>query len=270
MKTAIIIAGATRQTHLTYRFWDKLPQGDLYYSTWNIGQQTYDNTLYKVNNEIKNLANKINFKEVIVSDYQTEFLDRKLNPFMRPFILLRKVHDKIKDQGYERVIYFRPDIKLFYTDEYNVETDFTVNDNTIKLLGDHWPEAFWDKENRTMNDLFFVFNWPVFELFLNNAEFICGKEIHNSLFEFLEMHRIKVEPMQTMRCAILRNNIDESNIHLGQDEITKLFLDKFYGNETASKYSWFWECKFSPKEEINTEYLEYSRNNGGILKLRKQ
>jgi hypothetical protein len=270
MKTAIIIAGATRQTHLTYRFWDQLPQGDLYYSTWDVSQQTYDNTLYSIDRELKKLTSQINFKEVIVSNYQTEYLDRHLHPFMRPFYLLRKVHEQIKNQGYQRVIYFRPDIKLFYTEDYNPKTDFEVSHNSIKILGDHWPEAFWVPETRVMNDLFFVFPWNIFELFLNNAEFICRKEIHNSLFEFFDLWRIKVEPLYTMRCVILRNNVDESNINLGQDELTKLFLDVFVEKDHLSKFSFAGQCSFSNKKEIDTEYLEYSRNNGGILKLRKQ
>lgn len=228
MKTAIIIAGATRQTHLTYKFWDRLPQGDLYYSTWNKYSWTYNSLeLLDATDKIKQLSEKVNFKTIYISDYETEYLSIAINPFYRPFILLEKVYNSIKNQGYERVIYFRPDIKLFYLDNYNADTDFDVNDKLVKVLGDYTPDAFWIPELRKMNDLFFVFSWKNFELFLNNRDFICARDIHDTLFEFFESWKICVEPMETMRSVILRNNIDESNVHLGQIELQLLFLEVF-------------------------------------------
>ena len=228
MKTAIIIAGATRQTHLTYKYWDKLPQGDLYYSTWSKYSWTYNSLeLLDATDKIKQLSEKVNFKTIYISDYETEYLGVAINPFYRPFILLEKVYNSIKNQGYERVIYFRPDIKLFYLDNYNADTDFDVNDKLVKVLGDYTPDAFWIPALRKMNDLFFVFSWKNFELFINNRDFICSRDIHDTLFEFFESWRICVKPIETMRSVILRYNIDESNVHLGQIELQMLFLEVF-------------------------------------------
>lgn len=270
MKTAIIIAGATRQINLTHRFWDKLPTGDLYYCTWDVIQQTYEKTLHTLTNEVEQIQNKIQFKDVIIVNYQKEYLDAKLHPFFRPFQLLEKVYNKIKDQGYERVIYFRPDIKLFYLDDYNSETDFDLDYNIVKILGDYWPETFWDSSIRKMNDLFFVFGWKNFELFLNNKDFICSRDVHSTLFEFFESHKIKIEPLTTMRCVILRNNIDESNIDLDQTELTKLFLDVFKEKDKQGKFSFPEEIEFIDQRDIDYEYLKFSRNSGGILKLRNK
>lgn len=277
MKTAIIIAGATRQVNLSYKFWDKLPQGDLYYSTWDLSQSPYSTKLFEVNEDIKNLTSKVEFKEVIVSDYKTECLQTKMHPYMRPFHLLRKVHEKIKNQGYQRVIYFRPDIKLFYLDDYNPELDFAVTDNSIRLLGDHHdPREFYNVENGTMNDLFFVFPWNIFELFLNNAEFISNKEIHRSLYDFFKTYRIKVTPVYNMRCVVLRNNINEDNINLGIFELTDLFLNEYHKTKHLRKFFTAEEMTLESKtetitsKEVNTEYLKFSQNNGGILKLRNK
>ena len=226
MKTAIIIAGATRQTHLTYKYWDRLPQADFYYSTWNKYTWTYDHLeLLDAADNIKQLSEKVKFKTIFVSDYEKEFLAAGKNPFNRPFILLEKVYNSIKNQGYERVIYFRPDIKLFYLDNYNADTDFNVNDKLTKVLGDYTPDAFWIPALRKMNDLFFVFSWKNFELFLNNRDFICARDIHDTLFEFFESWKIGVEPIETMRSVILRNNIDESNVHLEHVKLQMLFLE---------------------------------------------
>jgi hypothetical protein len=226
--------------------------------------------LYKLSNEIKKIEQGIQFKDILISDYQKEYLEANYHPFKRPFHLLRKVHEKIKNQGYQRVIYFRPDIKLYYLDNYNADTEFQVTENSIKVLGDHEPEHFWVPENRTMNDLFFVFPWNIFELFLNNAEYICNREIHNSLFEFFEEYKIKVNPIQNMRCVILRNNINESNINLGYQELTNLFLEVMREKDREGKFSFPSQCEISNKTKANLDFIEQSRNNGGILRLRNK
>lgn len=271
MKTAIIIAGGTRQVNLAHKFWDKLPTGDLFYSTWDLSNTAHSNILYSAESEIKDLTSKVNFKAVFVSDYKNEYLNSKMTSFQRPFYLLNKVRQHIKDQGYQRVIYFRPDLKLFYLDNYNPETEFDVDDKSIKLLGlHHNPEEFIDETNRTINDTFFVFSWSVFELLLDSAKYICDREIHNSLFEFFKYHGIKINPITNMRCVILRENINESNINLGIYELTELFMTVF--NETLGMRKSFPrnEYIFQDKKLIDFEYLERSRNNGGILKLRNK
>lgn len=277
MKTAIIIAGATRQVNLTHRFWDKLPQGDLYYSSWDLSQYPYYTKLFDVRDNIKQITDKVNFKEIFISSYTEECLQTKMRLFLRPFYLLRKVYEKIKDQGYERVIYFRPDIKLFYLDNYNAELDFKIGPNMIKILGDHHePEIFCNHENKVMNDLFFVFPWHLFELFINNAEFICGKEIHTSLYEFFKLWQIPVYPIVNMRCVILRDNINETNIDLDQFKLTELFLEEFIRTKNSRKYFTAAELilesksETTVKKEIDFEYLKNSQENNGILKLREK
>ena len=100
-------------------------------------------------------------------------------------ILLEKIYKEIKDAGYERISYFRPDLILYSLNEFS-NNDFIVDDNTLKILDCYEPDAWIRHLNRKMQDSFFVLTWKNFELLIHSREELCKYDIHSSLYDFIE------------------------------------------------------------------------------------
>jgi hypothetical protein len=190
MKTAIIVAGVCRYSELTYKSWNSFPEADWYLSTWDISQTPYSPEATSSDNEIATIKHL--FHSILISNYQTEYLDLGVNSLHRPFILLENVLNKIKDQGYERIIYFRPDLMLYRLSSYS-PNDFVVDDDTVKILDCHYPGFWFSHYLKKMQDSFLVFSYKNFELFVNSKDKLCKQpNIHTALYKFMIEHKINV------------------------------------------------------------------------------
>lgn len=266
MKTAVIVAGVCRYTDISSKSWNILPEADWYLSTWNISQQPYSKKATSSTKEISNIRHL--FKDIIVSDYQTEYLDQQVSAFERPFILLEKAFDIIKDKGYTRIIYFRPDLMLYTVDNFSVN-DFEIDDTCVKLLDIHAPEHTIRHNDKSASDLFFVFSWNTFVKFLNSKKGIVSHfDIHQTVYKFFIDNNIEMLSLYNMRSMILRNNVYESLDDLSWEHLSKLFHDIFIkcGDGKASKFP----NEIELTSTIDYSLIEKSKEAGGILKLRNK
>jgi hypothetical protein len=265
LKTAIIVAGVCRFTDLTHKSWNIFPEADWYLSTWDISQRPYSPIATSSKKEISTIKHL--FDEILISNYQTEYLDTKFQAYDRPFILLEKIFDKIKDKNYNRVIYFRPDLML-YTLENFLQQELEVDDNTIKILDCHGPD-FWIMHNsRTMQDSFLVFSWKKFELFINSRRELCKYSIHKTLYNFIEKHQINVIPLYNMKSVIIRENAYKYKNDLTWENLTLAFGEIYTKNDYIGKFPK--RIELTIEREPDYEKIRMSQATGGILKLRNK
>lgn len=229
MKTAIIVAGVCRFTDMTHPSWHILPEADWYLSTWDISQKPYSPSATSSVHEVARIKHL--FRTILISNYQNEYLNTIFHPYDRPFILLEKIYKEIKDAGYERIIYFRPDLILYSLNEFS-NNDFIVDDNTLKILDCYEPD-FWIRHlNRKMQDSFFVLTWKNFELLIHSREELCKYDIHSSLYDFIEKHQIEAIPLYNMRSVIIRTNSED----LSWENLTRIFQESFIKNDHLKKF----------------------------------
>ena len=243
-----------------------LPDADWYLSTWDITQQPYSKQAISSTKEINRIRHL--FKDVIVSNYQTEYLEQDFKSFERPFILLEKAFNLIKDQGYQRIIYFRPDLMLYTVDGFSVN-DFNVDDYCAKLLDIHLPELAIRHNEQSASDLFFVFSWNTFVKFLNSKKEIVNHfDIHKTIYKFFIDNKIEMTSLYNMRSMILRSNVYGSLDDLSWEKLSDLYHIVFrkYGSGKASKF----EREVEVATMIDYELLDASKQAGGILKLRNK
>ena len=264
MKTAIIVAGVCRFTELSYSSWSILPEADWYLSTWDISQKPYSPSAVSSVNEIDTIKHL--FKTTLVLNYQDEYLNTRFQAYDRPFILLEKIYKKIKEVGYERIIYFRPDLMLYSLNGYSHD-DFIVTDNTLKVLDCHDPDFWVQHHRREIQDSFFVLTWKNFELLVNSREELCKYNIHSTLYNLLDKHQIKALPLYNMRSVIIREDAYRYKEDMSWENLTMVFGETFVKNNHIGKF---------PKRielisiiEPDHEKIKISQLSGGILKLRK-
>jgi len=248
VKTAIIVAGVCRFTEISHASWNIFPNADWYLSTWDITQKPYSPEARSSANEINAISYK--FKHIEISNYKKEYLEIHVEPAMRPFILLTKIFNLIKDEQYERVIYFRPDLVLFKMNEttwpnltqmklneFN-KSDFDIDDNTIKVTDCHGPDNWLSHERRQLQDSFMLFSWKSFAKFVENAITITSHyDIHVSYYEFFERNNIVMEPLLTVRPVILRNNIINNLNKNTWYQLTELFGEDYTQNDHLGKFA---------------------------------
>lgn len=241
MKTAVIVAGVCRFTEIAHTSWNIFLNADWYLSTWDITQKPYSPQVWSSVKEINAIRHK--FKHVEVSNYITEYQETPIHPAMRPFILLDKVLKLIKDEKYERIIYFRPDSVLFKMnektepnlaqmklDEFD-ENDFNIDDYTVMVTDCYGPDNWLSHERRQLQDSFMVFSWNTFVKFVSNAKSITSHwDLHAGLYEFFEKNNISMKPLLPIRIAILRNNILENLDKKSWCELTVLFSEEYKKN----------------------------------------
>ena len=266
MKTAVIVAGVCRFTDIARTSWTMMPEADWYLSTWDISQQPYSKNAIDSKKEIKNIEHL--FKTIVVSNYQTEYLEQGIKSFERPFILLEKIFNIIKDKKYERIIYFRPDLMLYKVENFSTN-DFDIDDSCVKLLDIHSPELAVRHAEKVASDLFFVFTWNTFVKFVNaKKEIVDHFNIHRTVYKFFTDNNIEMLPLHNMRSMILRNNVYQSLGDLSWETLSVLFHDIFrkLGEGKVSKFPY--DIELTPV--VDYKLLESSKLGGGILKLRNK
>ena len=265
MKTAVIVAGVSRFVDLTHKSWTMLPEADRYLSTWDITQRPYSPEATSSETEISTIKHL--FQTILISSYQTEYLDTKFQAYDRPFILLEKVFNEIKNKDYERIIYFRPDLMLYTLENFSID-DFNINDSTIKILDCHNPD-FWIMHNsKSMQDSFLVFSRKTFELFINSRKELCRYNIHATLYNFIVKHQIEVIPLYNMRSVIVRENAYEYKNDLSWENLTFAFGETYNKKDHIGKFPK--RIELTIKREPDYEKIRISQANGGILKLRNK
>ena len=242
-----------------------LPEADWYLSTWNISQQPYSKKAINSNKEIKNIEHL--FKTIIISNYQTEYLDQGIKSFERPFILLEKIFNIIKDKKYERIIYFRPDLMLYKVENFSTN-DFDINDSCVKLLDIHRPDLAVRHNEKLVSDLFFVFSWNTFVKFLDTKkEIVDHFDIHRTIYKFFTDNNIEMLPLYNMRSMILRSNVYGSLEDLSWETLSVLFHNVFKESGSGKSSKFPYQIELTPIIDYNL--LKQSKKAGGILKLRK-
>ena len=248
MKTVIIVAGACRFTEIAHKSWNIFPDADWYLSTWDITQKPYSSEAWSSIEEINSIRHK--FKYINISNYKNEYLETSLAATLRPFMLLEKILKIIKDEKYERVIYFRPDLVLFKMnqeswpnltqmslDEFN-EDDFDIDDTTIKVADCHGPDNWLSHDRREIQDSFMVFSWNSFVKFVDGAIHITSNlGIHHSLYEFFDSNKIIMKPLLPIRVVILRNNIVNNLNKKSWYQLTELFGEEYKQKDHLGKFA---------------------------------
>ena len=266
MKTAVIVAGVCRFTDISHSSWTMFPDADWYLSTWDITQRPYSNIAYSSQDEITAIQHL--FKQVFVANYKDEYLETTLSLFERTFILLCNVYEHIKDMGYQRVIYFRPDLMLYKLATFD-QNELTVNDNCVKILDIHEPEfTIKHQEQQQVSDLFIVFSWLTFTKYINNRSRIAiGNDIHHSTYKFFVDNNIEMQTIINLRSCILRDNVYDNLHDLSWEHVNKLFHDVFKLKYGSSKFPKEINLQVNLNRVIST--VKESKATGGILKLRK-
>jgi hypothetical protein len=265
MRTAVIVAGVCRFTEIASKSWDIFPEADWYLSTWNISQQPYSPDATSSKLEIKAIAEL--FTDILISDYHTEFLNQDTHMYKRSFILLEKALERIKHQGYERVIYFRPDLMLYTLDDFSTD-DFMVSDSEIKILDSHEPDFWVDHTRRSLQDSFFVFSWQSFNKFVYHGKDInLHSDIHQSLYRYLEIYQLNVTPLYNMRSVILRDQVYLNMSDLSWQNLTSVFVDTYRRNQHNYHQKYARDIKFT-HQPADPELIRISQAAGGILKRR--
>lgn len=280
MKTAVIVAGVCRFTNISHSSWNIFPDADWYLSTWDITQKPYSPEAHPSSDEIDAIKDK--FKHIEVLNYKEKYLDiPRLSAELRPFILLEHILNIIKEQQYERVVYFRPDLVLFKmnddlfpdlmqltADDFN-ENDYNVDDSTIKIAGDHTPDCWIDHSRQILHDNFFVFSWNTFVKFIEDKKEITKHpDIHYSLYNYFAKNNINVEPLHPIRTAILRSNIVDNEDKKTWKDLTTLFVNEYNEKNHIGKFTHIIELTIPSKPDYAK--IEESELNGGILKLRNK
>jgi hypothetical protein len=248
MKTAVIVAGVCRFTEISHTSWNIFPDADWYLSTWDITQNPYSPLARSSIKEINAIRHK--FKHIEISNYKKEYLEKSIEPAMRPFILLEKILKITKDKQYKRVIYFRPDLVLFKMNkttwpnltqmtlnDFN-ESDFDIDDSTIMVTDCYGPDNWVSHERRQLQDSFMLFSWNSFAKFVENAIPITSHyDIHVSYYEFFERNNIVMKPLLSISPVILRNNIVNNLNKTFWNELTELFNEEYSQNDHLGKFT---------------------------------
>lgn len=266
MKTAVVVAGVCRFTDISHSSWTLFPDADWYLSTWDVTQIPYSNIAYSSSDEITAIQHL--FKQVFVLNYYDEFLKTDLLPFERSFILLNKVYEHIKDRGYQRVIYFRPDLMLYKLADFDYN-ELTVNDSCVKILDIHDPEiSIKHQEQQRVSDLFIVFSWTTFIKYINNrSKIVADSDIHRSTYKFFVNNNIEMQSIINLRSCILRENVYDNLHDLSWLHVNKLFHDVYQLKGRSDKFPK--DINLQPDFNIARYNVAHSRANLGILKLRK-
>jgi len=282
MKTAIIVNGICRQTLVSSMSWGVFPfKADWYLSTWDYTQETYFPEVVPSKKEIDNIRHL--FKHIEISDYEeyftTNIVNGHINPMFRSFKLLDSIRNTILSQNYERVIVFRPDLYLEKL-EHLTDNDFDVSNNTVKILGLHAPQDYYDVRKQKSDDLFFVMPINIFEKYADldfvknlDRKFKYSGNIHKFTYHFFTSLATKVEPITKMKSILVRREAENYYIQHNKidfDKIVDIFME-VYINKDLKGIGKFWNQFNKIVIQIpDTEKIKISQENGGILKLRKQ
>lgn len=283
MKTAIIVNGICRQTLVASMSWDIFPfEADWYLSTWDYTQETYFPEVVPSKKEIDNIRHL--FKHIEISDYEeyfTNFISNgKLNPMFRSFKLLDSIRNTILSRGYERVIVYRPDLYLSKVETLN-DSDFDVSNNTVRILGSHAPQDYYDVRKQKSDDLFFVMPIHIFEKYANldfikdlDRKFKYAGDIHKFTYHFFTSLATKVEPMTKMKSTLVRREAENYYIqhnNIDFNKIADIFM-QVYINKDLKGVGKFWNQfnKIVIQVPADMDKIRISQETGGILKLRKQ
>lgn len=280
MKTAVIVAGVCRFSDIAHRSWNIFPDADWYLSTWDISQAPYSREAEKSSVQIDKIKHK--FKSITISNYKEKYLDTDSAYSDRPFLLLEKVYNEIKDSGYQRIIYFRPDLVLFkmnqdlwpklnqYTFDVFDENDFAIDDSQVKVAYGHVMDTFWvDHANKIMQDSFFLFSWNNFVKFLKEKRKITVYgDVHRGLYNYFKESNIEPAPLDQVCVTILRNNIYQNLDKTNWYEMSQLFDETYNRFNHVGKFIKEIELKEIALPDLAK--LEESKRSGGILKLRNK
>lgn len=281
MKTAIIVNGICRQTLVASLSWHILPiNADWYFSTWDYTQETYFQEMVPSNKEIDKI--KHFFKHIEVNDFESYFTNfignGKVNPMFRSFKLLNSIRDKILAEKYERVIIFRPDLYLHKLKDIN-SNDFSIDENTVKILGMHEPKYFYNISKKTSDDLFFVMPINVFEKYSSleymqelNQKFKYQGDIHKFTFHFFDSLAVNVVPITKMKSVLVRKEAENyyiQNKKINFEKILEIFMQVYTSKDLKGVGKFWYHFNKIELQENYLEKIKLSQENGGILKLRK-
>ena len=282
MKTAIIVNGMCRQTLVASMSWDIFPfKADWYLSTWDYTQETYFPEMISSKDEIDNIRHL--FKHIEISNYEEYFtnfiVNGKLGPMYRSFKLLDSIRNIILSQGYERVIVFRPDLYLGKVETLN-DNDFDISNNTVRILGSHAPEDYYNILHEKSDDLFFAMPIHIFEKYADldfvkdmDIKFKYSGDIHKFTYHFFTSLATKVEPITKMKSTLVRREAENYYIQHNKidfNKIADIFIE-VYINKDLKGVGKFWDQFNKIVIQVpDTDKIRISQETGGILKLRKQ
>lgn len=283
MKTAIIVNGMCRQTLVASMSWNIFPfEADWYLSTWDYTQETYFPDSFTSKKEIDNIRHF--FKHIEISNYEEYFtnfiIKGHVNPMFRSFKLLDSIRDTILSRGYERVIVFRPDLYLKALEILD-ENDFDVSNNTVRILGSHAPQHYYDVRKQKSDDLFFAMPIHIFEKYADldfvkdlDRKFKYAGDIHKFTYHFFTSLATKVEPLTKMKSTLVRREAENYYIqhnNIDFDKIADIFI-QVYINKDLKGVGKFWNQfnKIVIQVPADMDKIRISQETGGILKLRKQ
>lgn len=288
MRTAVIVAGVCRYSDIPSKTWDIFPfDADLYISTWDITNNTYSNKLTNSFDEIEIIKRntrqnkRTKLISVNISDYEDAIASGKIKwSLARPIFLLNELYERIKSSRYSRIIYFRPDLYLTTNNGAKLtEADFTVDDDTVKILGLHEPYAWVEHDLNKMEDHFFCMTKNVFEKFIRVFDVIDSSEpdIHKIFYNFFKINNIKIETIDNMRCALIRKEIEDHYKETGEElsllKMMEIYLNVFIENKATVNQikhnsinlgSLEIDKRLAPTEDL----INLSAELGGILKIR--
>lgn len=282
MKTAIVVNGICRQTLVASLSWNIFPfEADWYLSTWDYTQETYFPELIPSKKEIDNIRHL--FKHIEISDYEEYFttfiIDGRVNPMFRSFKLLDSIRNVILSQGYERVIVFRPDLYLGKVETLN-DNDFDVSNNTVRILGSHAPEDYYNVLKQKSDDLFFAMPIHIFEKYADlnfvkdlNRKFKYSGDIHKFIYYFFTSLANKVEPITKMKSTLVRREAEDYYIQHNEidfDKIADIFINVYISKDLKGIGKFWNQFNKIVIQVPDMEKIKLSQENGGILKLRKK
>jgi hypothetical protein len=263
--------------------WDIFPfEADWYLSTWDYTQETYFPDSFTSKKEIDNIRHF--FKHIEINNYEEYFtnfiIKGRVNPMFRSFKLLDSIRDIILSQKYERIIIFRPDLYFKKLEHLN-NNDFEINNNTVRILGRHEPDSFYDRKRSTADDVFFVMPTNIFKMYsdLNymselNDKFNIRSDVHKLTFHFFDSLGCNVKLIEKIRSTIVRKDAGDYYTEHNNIDFTIIarIFDKMYDEKDMTGVGKFWWQfnKIIIHEPADPEKIRISQETGGILKLRKQ
>jgi len=282
MKTAIIIAGMCRHSSLPSTTWSIFPfETDWYMSTWDITKSTYGSKMYYSSYEINKIRDKFKHIEIFNhEEYRKKFIDTFIHPvYAKPYYLVSKIRDIVLKEKYDRFIITRSDLYLHKIKDLT-EDDFYVDELNAKILGLHDPIDFIRYEQEYADDTFLCMNRSAFEKFSNLDYFLnlakSFGDMHRYTYAFFKRNGIKLEPIYNMRSILIRpesENYVESHENFTYEDLVNVFVNAYMTSDVrwGGKGKFFddYDAKIVDFNEMLAR-VHKSRENGGILKLRKQ
>jgi hypothetical protein len=182
-------------------------------------------------------------------------------------------------QGYERVIVFRPDLYLEKLG-YLTDSDFDISNNTVRILGSHAPQDYYDIRKQKSDDLFFAMPIHIFEKYANlnfvkdmDTKFKYSGDIHKFTYHFFTSLATKVETITKMKSTLVRREAENYYIQHNEinfDKIADIFM-QVYINKDLKGIGKFWNQFNKIVIQVpDMDKIRISQETGGILKLRKQ